>query len=358
MTTGDTFGRLRSWFLPELNAEFAAGGSGDVPAAIAAAPANRRKRGRPAADAASAATVGGAAVAADSDSDSAGDGGAAAGGAGTTHAESGDAAVASTSAQWHAHGVWSTAFTPDGSLLLSGGEEAVLVVWQLPSAGTAPGAFGGPVSDGRHMSFLPRLGAPIRAVSAYTAATERAGEGGVAAPAAAAASGGGAVSDAPPLIFAASLIDNSVVVFDGVSLRELWRVRGVAVAGLPAVVPRGVALSLRRYAARAAAKAGLAIADGVAPGASGGSARVAALASAAAAPLLLPGDYGTLLAAGARYLRRGVVVDPRTGCVTYEGRRGSVTVVSGPLGRGAHARFSFRFRRVSLIIPRPPRAPC
>ena len=48
--------------------------------------------------------------------------------------------------RWHAHGVRCLAYTPDGHYLLSGGEEAVLVVCQ--------------VSKGGHpMTFLPRLGA-------------------------------------------------------------------------------------------------------------------------------------------------------------------------------------------------------
>lgn len=47
---------------------------------------------------------------------------------------------------WHAHAVSSIAFTANGSYLLSGGEEAVLVIWQLQNG---------------HREFLPRLGAPI-----------------------------------------------------------------------------------------------------------------------------------------------------------------------------------------------------
>jgi hypothetical protein len=33
--------------------------------------------------------------------------------------------------------VWATAFTPDGAYLLSGGEEGVLVLWQLHGAAAA-----------------------------------------------------------------------------------------------------------------------------------------------------------------------------------------------------------------------------
>lgn len=51
---------------------------------------------------------------------------------------------------WHAHAVSSLAFTPNGAYLLSGGEEAVLVVWQIES---------------RHKEFVPRIGAPIQAIN-------------------------------------------------------------------------------------------------------------------------------------------------------------------------------------------------
>lgn len=51
---------------------------------------------------------------------------------------------------WHAHAVSALAFTPSGAYLMSGGEEAVLVLWQLHSG---------------HREFVPRLGAPIVALS-------------------------------------------------------------------------------------------------------------------------------------------------------------------------------------------------
>ena len=51
---------------------------------------------------------------------------------------------------WHAHAVGSLAFSPNGAYLLSGGEEAVFVVWQLQS---------------RHKEFVPRLGAPIEHIT-------------------------------------------------------------------------------------------------------------------------------------------------------------------------------------------------
>ncbi|KAK4046297.1 NET1-associated nuclear protein 1 [Microbotryomycetes sp. JL201] len=51
---------------------------------------------------------------------------------------------------WHAHAVAALAFTPSGAYLMSGGEEAVLVMWQLHTG---------------HHEFVPRLGAPILALS-------------------------------------------------------------------------------------------------------------------------------------------------------------------------------------------------
>ena len=55
-----------------------------------------------------------------------------------------------TSFHWHAHAVSSIAFTSNGAYLLSGGEEAVLVIWQLHSG---------------KKEFVPRLGAAINTVS-------------------------------------------------------------------------------------------------------------------------------------------------------------------------------------------------
>lgn len=51
---------------------------------------------------------------------------------------------------WHVHPVSSLRFTPNGAYLISGGEESVLVLWQL-STGTK--------------EFIPRLGAPIKTIS-------------------------------------------------------------------------------------------------------------------------------------------------------------------------------------------------
>ncbi|ORY00710.1 WD40 repeat-like protein [Basidiobolus meristosporus CBS 931.73] len=50
---------------------------------------------------------------------------------------------------WHAHKVNHIAFTDDGVYMVSGGEEAVLVVWQLQTG---------------HRQFLPRLGSEIKSI--------------------------------------------------------------------------------------------------------------------------------------------------------------------------------------------------
>src|SRR5260221_7438285 len=51
---------------------------------------------------------------------------------------------------WHAHAVSSIAFSRNGAYLLSGGEEAVLVIWQLHTG---------------KKEFIPRVGAPISTIS-------------------------------------------------------------------------------------------------------------------------------------------------------------------------------------------------
>lgn len=55
-----------------------------------------------------------------------------------------------TTLHWHAHAVSGLSFTPNGAYLLSGGEEAVLVLWQLQTG---------------HREFVPRVGAPIEHVT-------------------------------------------------------------------------------------------------------------------------------------------------------------------------------------------------
>ena len=51
---------------------------------------------------------------------------------------------------WHAHAVSSVAFTANGAYLLSGGEEAVLVIWQLHTG---------------NREFIPRVGSPIKSIA-------------------------------------------------------------------------------------------------------------------------------------------------------------------------------------------------
>ncbi|KAK0505679.1 WD40-repeat-containing domain protein [Armillaria luteobubalina] len=62
-----------------------------------------------------------------------------------------------SSFHWHAHPVSSLAFTSNGAYLLSGGEEAVLVMWQLETG---------------KKEFVPRVGAPISTVSVSKAGNE------------------------------------------------------------------------------------------------------------------------------------------------------------------------------------------
>lgn len=58
-----------------------------------------------------------------------------------------------TTLHWHAHAVSSIAFSGNGAYLLSGGEEAVLVIWQVHS--------------GKH-EYVPRVGAPISSIAVAT----------------------------------------------------------------------------------------------------------------------------------------------------------------------------------------------
>jgi NET1-associated nuclear protein 1 (U3 small nucleolar RNA-associated protein 17) len=62
-----------------------------------------------------------------------------------------------TSFHWHAHAVSSLAYTPNGAYLLSGGEEAVLVIWQLHT---------------NKKEFVPRVGAPISTIAVSPAGEE------------------------------------------------------------------------------------------------------------------------------------------------------------------------------------------
>ncbi|OJT02754.1 WD repeat-containing protein 75 [Trametes pubescens] len=62
-----------------------------------------------------------------------------------------------TTLHWHAHAVSSLTFTPNGAYLLSGGEESVLVIWQLHTG---------------KKEFVPRVGSPI----VHVALTNNGGE--------------------------------------------------------------------------------------------------------------------------------------------------------------------------------------
>lgn len=86
---------------------------------------------------------------------------------------------------WHAHPVTCMAFTADATLLLTGGAEAVLVLWQLATGSR---------------TFLPRLGAPLRAI--------------------------GCANDAS--VFSVGMSDSSSVLVDAAGLKKRWRMRGVA----------------------------------------------------------------------------------------------------------------------------------
>ncbi|KAL0020828.1 hypothetical protein WJX79_004301 [Trebouxia sp. C0005] len=61
-----------------------------------------------------------------------------------------DKQVPVTTVHWHAHPVGCLCFSADGTLLLSGGEEAVLVIWQLGSGAR---------------SYLPRLGGGLHFIT-------------------------------------------------------------------------------------------------------------------------------------------------------------------------------------------------
>ncbi len=57
-----------------------------------------------------------------------------------------DSFLTKTTMHWHAHGVLTLTFSDDGKYLYSGGEESVLVAWNVTRLSK---------------NFLPRLGAPL-----------------------------------------------------------------------------------------------------------------------------------------------------------------------------------------------------
>ncbi|EJD03775.1 uncharacterized protein FOMMEDRAFT_167102 [Fomitiporia mediterranea MF3/22] len=65
----------------------------------------------------------------------------------------GERRAQTTTMHWHAHALTSLSFTRNGAYLLSGGEESVLVIWQLQSG---------------KKEFLPRLGSPILNITVRT----------------------------------------------------------------------------------------------------------------------------------------------------------------------------------------------
>ncbi|CAE6472908.1 unnamed protein product [Rhizoctonia solani] len=68
----------------------------------------------------------------------------------TSKPSSSKSTAATTTLHWHAHAVSALSFAPSGAQLVSGGEEAVLVIWQLHSG---------------QREYIPRVGAPIGGVS-------------------------------------------------------------------------------------------------------------------------------------------------------------------------------------------------
>jgi len=125
---------------------------------------------------------------------------------------SGAAALApSTSRHWHAHAAAACARSADGASILSGGEEATLVRWDARSGSAS-------------RTFLPRLGAPVRALAESSPA----------------AGATGAAVSLPPLV-AIGLADCSLIMVDAAASRVLWRVRGLAMAGIPPPLTSGAA---------------------------------------------------------------------------------------------------------------------
>jgi len=98
---------------------------------------------------------------------------------------SGGNATTTTSLHWHAHRVHSLCFTPDGHYLLSGGEESVLVIWQLRTL---------------KQQFLPRLGSTIVAISVSP----------------------------DGLHYVVGTDDNIIHVIDSTTLQTSWKLTGVA----------------------------------------------------------------------------------------------------------------------------------
>ena len=94
-----------------------------------------------------------------------------------------------TTLHWHAHAVASITLSPDGRYLFSGGDEGVLVVWQLGS---------------NNKDFVPRLGAGITFLS----------------------------SSAKEARVAVTTADNAVRIINTASMREDWEMRSLFVPAI------------------------------------------------------------------------------------------------------------------------------
>jgi NET1-associated nuclear protein 1 (U3 small nucleolar RNA-associated protein 17) len=95
-----------------------------------------------------------------------------------------------TTLHWHSHRLHALCFTPDGHYLLSGGEESVLVIWQLRTL---------------KKQFLPRLGSTIVAISV-----------------------------APDgMHYIVGTDDNTVHVIDSSTLQTSWKLTGIGCAVSP-----------------------------------------------------------------------------------------------------------------------------
>ena len=185
------------------------------------------------------------------------------------------------------------------------------------------------------MTFIPRLGAPVRHIASYSSAAVAHGSAAEASALAAATAGATHVRGIPPLMFAVTCVDNSVVLLNGSTLTAVWRSSGLAVSGLPALLPLGLqsyfaraAYKSREKALKAAALAGntALVARFKAQSAPGGSSR-----------LFPTGVLPSALHATGRQLLSGIAVDPRTGAVVTNGFPGRGTLQWYDARRGGAA---------------------
>lgn len=144
---------------------------------------------------------------------------------------------------WHSHAATASAIVPDGSVLLTGGEESTLVLWQLPP-GTAGG--GGPRKVGQYMNFVPRLAAPIRCISTYLSSAP----GAMAAASASGPTASGFTRETPPLMYAVTLTNNTLVLLSGLTNRALWTHSLPSTRGAPAILQRGTVIRSTRTLGR------------------------------------------------------------------------------------------------------------